>query len=130
MPVWMYDPDMRTPMIGSRVDLGFVDEHGVQQWGWATAEPWHNGKRWDCDPDDYDAEYGPSHWMPLPEPPNSEAEPTDSVCEWRSTNAGVPVYRPKCSNAVNRQWAFKDFTYCPYCGKPISIKDEYHGTHE
>ncbi len=63
VPVWLYVPDLGQPMLGSRED-------GEDGWCWCRCygEPWYD-KGWHISDAEQDDDYHPSHWMPLPEPP-------------------------------------------------------------
>jgi Lar family restriction alleviation protein len=69
-----------------------------------------------------------SHWMPLPEPPDSEAQPTDSVCEWRLEDDERDIWETSCGQL----WQFTcdgprehGMEFCPFagCGRRITIKE-------
>jgi hypothetical protein len=61
----------------------------------------------------------------------SKAKPVEEVCIWEKTYDKVGHrfhYNLKCSSGLklsetmySKIWA--SFTYCPYCGKPIKIKE-------
>jgi hypothetical protein len=63
--VWLHDGT--NTWIGSR-------EHEGDGWLWGNSygNIWHNGAKWDgdCETDD---DYKPTHWLPLPELPNTSA---------------------------------------------------------
>ena len=64
--VWLYDAAQRVgPWIGARADSG-------EGWLWCRgygSEWWsESNSRWDADLEDTDDK--PTHWMPLPFPPN------------------------------------------------------------
>ena len=64
--VWLYDAARKLgPWIGGRADSG-------EGWLWCCTDgqPWWNHKaaRWEPDMEDTDDQ--PTHWMPLPFPPN------------------------------------------------------------
>jgi hypothetical protein len=65
--VWLHQDGIM--WIGCRTD----DADG---WLWANsyATIWWNGQKWDADAET-DSDYKPTHWMPLPTPPNDQAEP-------------------------------------------------------
>jgi hypothetical protein len=68
--VWLYDAANEVgPWIGCRAD----DADG---WLWANAygSMWWNGQKWDADAET-DDDYHPTHWMPMPYPPNVAGEP-------------------------------------------------------
>jgi hypothetical protein len=54
----------------------FIDSDG---WNWCNAYSTHHTRSgWECEAssgweDEFDDEYAPTHWMPLPEPPSIEA---------------------------------------------------------
>ena len=52
-----------------------------------------------------------------------------NTCYWHLEGF---TYWPSCQDEVNQgkmAWyiaGIRDFKFCPYCGKPIRIKDEQH----
>lgn len=64
VPVWLYLPDIRQPVIGCRSD-------GGEGWLWCRCydDYWFDGE-WKTSTADADDDK-PSHWMPLPLPPNN-----------------------------------------------------------
>lgn len=67
LPVWLYFPDIRQPIIGCRSD----DDGWL--WGRCYDDYWYDPDKgtWrttTCDTDDYH----PSHWRRLPEPPQNK----------------------------------------------------------
>lgn len=65
--VWLFD--------GKRVWLGGCEDDGEGWlWGNTYGQIWHNGMNWDGDLET-DDDYKPTHWMPLPEPPNRKGQP-------------------------------------------------------
>ena len=62
MPVWLYLPNIRQPVIGFRSD-------GGEGWLWCRCYDgfWYDGE-WKADISE-DEDDKPSHWMPLPVPP-------------------------------------------------------------
>jgi hypothetical protein len=63
IPVWLYMPEIRQPLIGCRT------EHNGE-WCWARCydDIWFDGA-WKTSTAEMD-DMKPSHWMPLPLPPN------------------------------------------------------------
>ena len=63
----------------------FIDSDG---WNWCNAYSTHHTRSgWECE-DEFDDEYAPTHWMPLPEPPSIEA--TSSWQLGRAISASPP----------------------------------------
>ena len=67
VPVWLYLPDIRQPVIGCRSDCG-------EGWLWCRCydDFWFDGK-WKTSTADANGD-DVSHWMPLPMPPNAPAD--------------------------------------------------------
>jgi hypothetical protein len=67
VPVWAYLPDIGQPVILSLEEEG---DEGELAWCKGQHLFWYDKdlKVWACDPD-FDDEYRPTHWQPLPEPP-------------------------------------------------------------
>lgn len=72
IPVWLYLPELRQPIIGCRTEEG-------GEWFWARCygDFWFDG-HWKTDTADMD-DLKPSHWMALPDPPRREGENTSDT---------------------------------------------------
>jgi hypothetical protein len=79
--VWLWE-EGRGPWVGNRSD-------GGEGWLWTNCRGafWWNGKKWDGDAE-ADDDYQPTHWMRLPEPPNSEPKLTADRPAGRSSAGG------------------------------------------
>lgn len=62
--VWLWDG--KTIWIGGRE---MVDSE-YWLWGKTYGSTWHNCEKWDADLET-DDDYKPTHWLPLPSPPNN-----------------------------------------------------------
>jgi len=62
VPVWIYDPEIGGPIIGGRSD-------GGEGWLWCECygQHWYDG--WQASDFEQD-DITPTHWMPLPDPPD------------------------------------------------------------
>ena len=65
IPVWLYMPEIRQPMIGCR-----TEDDGAWYWARCYDDFWFDGQ-WKTSTAEMD-DLKPSHWMPLPLPPNVE----------------------------------------------------------
>lgn len=65
VPVWIYDPNLRQPIIGCRSD-------GCEGWLWCRCydDFYYLNGEWKTDRAEAD-DLLPTHWLPLPEPPDS-----------------------------------------------------------
>lgn len=68
IPVWVYIPDIGQPVVMS------LEEVGEGELAWCNAQHlfWYDKdlETWSCEPD-FDDDYRPTHWQPLPEPPEA-----------------------------------------------------------
>lgn len=78
VPVWLYLPNIRQPVIGCR-------SAGGEGWLWCRSydDYWFDGT-WKTSTAEADGDE-PSHWMPLPYPPNP--------AEWRKDEAVVELMK-------------------------------------
>ena len=66
--VWLWD--------GKNIWVGGREMIDNEDWLWGNSycSMWHNGQEWDADLET-DDDYKPTHWLPLPSPPNEKGQP-------------------------------------------------------
>jgi hypothetical protein len=67
IPVWLFQHDRVSPWVGAYEYCG--DDPGGWFYGNTYGSEYWDGSNWKAFDNEWDDEYRPTHWMPLPDPP-------------------------------------------------------------